>query len=133
MVKRAATSLAIVLPTVIMAACWVALFANPRLGLNEALKPVFITFFLLSCATCVAGIIQFFVRQRSSHSTACLVISIVGIALNIYGFLSPSAQLVQHLPNEGATANSRRTWLCDHIAYSVVIGFGYVTPRRPGR
>ena len=87
MVKRAATSLAIVLPTVIMAACWVALFANPRLGLNEALKPVFITFFLLSCATCVAGIIQFFVRQRSSHSTACLVISIVGIALNIYGFL----------------------------------------------
>jgi hypothetical protein len=87
MVKRAATSLAIVLPTVIMAGCWVALFTNPQVGLSETLRAVFITFFLLSCAACIAGIIQFFVRQRSWHSKACLVISIVGIALNIYGFL----------------------------------------------
>jgi hypothetical protein len=45
-------------------------------------------------------------------------------------FSSLPALLVQHLPNEGATANSRHTWLFYHIGYSVVTGLGYVTPRR---
>lgn len=70
-----------------MAACWLMIFINPRLGFNESLGPLFVTLFLISWATSIAGIVYFFVSQKTWHSIVCLGVSVGGLALNIFGFL----------------------------------------------
>ena len=87
MVNRLSISFSLSAPTLAMAVCWTAMFLNPNLGFSETLKPIFITLLLLSWLGCIAGIIYFFITQNSWHVISCLAISLLGIALNVYGFL----------------------------------------------
>ncbi len=69
-----------------MVASWIGTFLNPELAYIEPLKPVFLMLFFASWVGSVSGIIYFFIAREAWPAITLFVVSVIGVASNVYGF-----------------------------------------------
>lgn len=89
MKTRAYISVLLMVSTLSMIACWIAIYRDPHLGFNDSLTAVFLTVFLLGWLSSVGSIIWCNSFARTWHSILCMLFAVAGLAMNMLGcFLS---------------------------------------------
>ncbi len=70
-----------------MIAIWIATFLNPELAYYAPLKQVTLLLFFASWFASLVGIFYFFGARKSWPVIGCFLVSVIGAAFNVYGFL----------------------------------------------